>query len=286
MILRSDINGEFVLTRMIRIIGKESNLKNRSLRILGAIVTVLTLFSCGEGQHYQGVSTETNGIIIGEVDWREVTTLPTLSPLRINSNAVGEVIIPKRGRCTGFLINRNTLMTNHHCVPHARFAAKIVVAFRNLDGIPRKEHRFVKCNQFIMNHKRLDFALLRCPDNPGDLYGFVSLFNRDVKVDEPVYVIQQNCDYYTDPNCRWTKKYSAGKIKRRRPVYVHTADTLGGSSGSPVFSANSNTVVALHNAGDAKFKNGRGLENYAIPMRFIVSAIKKKLPALDIYLAD
>ena len=98
-------------------------------------------------------------------------------------------------------------------------------------------------------------------------------------IGESLYVVQQNCDYYSDRNCYFTKKVSFGELKKvEGNSYTHNADTLGGSSGSPIFSKSSNKVMSLFTT-QALGNNGRGrgLENYGVSMAKIVSH-KVKFP--------
>ncbi len=222
-------------------------------------------------------------IIINELDWKEVTALDNNHPVRINSYAVGDVDIPKIGsRCTGFLISENTIMTNHHCIPSASYATGVKVSFRHEYGIPKYNWETYDCSTFIGNNKALDFALLECQGSPGSSFNVATISRQNVNVNSGIYVVQQNCDYYSKRDCDWSKKFSNGSILQVANEYTHNADTLGGSSGSPVFSYISHEVIGIHHAGLGNNGYGRGVENYAVPMYKIANHIEQYFPNVAI----
>ncbi len=222
-------------------------------------------------------------IIIGDLDWKEITTLSSSSPIRQNGKAVGAVDLPVMGsRCTGFLISDNVFMTNHHCIPTSSHARGVTVKFKHEKGVSPSDHAKYDCSEFIGNNKELDFALLKCAGNPGAKFGFVELDSDQKSQGTAIYVVQQNCDYYMSSGCDWTKKYSEGSITKVAAEYSHNADTLGGSSGSPVFSKTSHQVVGIHHAGAGNNGMGRGYENFAVPMSKIVPYIMTHFPQVDL----
>lgn len=222
---------------------------------------------------------EQDPVIVDAVNWVEVTSLPEGSPARENSRAVGHLSIPSRGtRCTAFLISNDVVMTNQHCITAAWAAEGATVSFRREAGVPFFEWATYDCSTFLGNDRSLDFALLRCSGNPGATHGVIELEARDPAVGHDLYVIHQNCDYYASPNCAPTKKYSPGRVTRVDSEIRHDADTLGGSSGSPVFSATSHRVFALHHVGVGNNGNGRGTANYAVPMSDILPVLESRFP--------
>jgi len=220
-------------------------------------------------------------VIIGSVDWVDVIALAEGSAARANASAVAYLSIPAAGsRCTGFLIAPNVLMTNHHCIPTADAARGVEASFRYQTGAAAEAP--VDCSTFIGNDATLDFALLQCAGRPGDQYGVVGLEARAARSAERVYVVHQNCDYYTDSSCAPTKKYSAGVVRQTGNEIGHDADTLGGSSGSPLFAEGSHAVIGLHHAGAGNGGNGRGSINWAVPMARIVPVLQQRFPGLTL----
>lgn len=248
------------------------------------LLTLLTflmffMFGCGRSETpSDSASIMQSQIIIGDLDWQLVKDISDTT-VKQHAKAVGIVYLPAMGsRCTGFLVAPDVVMTNHHCVPSESYAAGAEVAF-NKTGEGQSEVKY-NCSEFIGNHSELDFALLRCQGSPGQTYGTVRLATTPFGEDG-IYVVQQNCDYYTTSSCTPNKIVSFGQVtdaQNSSGEYTHNADTLGGSSGSPVFSQQNNTVIAIHHAGRGNNGDGRGIENYAVPMWKIVEVIQSDYP--------
>ncbi|MBI1948421.1 MAG: trypsin-like peptidase domain-containing protein [Deltaproteobacteria bacterium] len=219
-------------------------------------------------------------VIVGGVDWQEAAALPEGSAERAVSRAVAYLSIPAEGaRCTGFLVAPDVIMTNQHCIPTAASAAGVRALFRYEEGGPADDAG-VDCSEFLGNDAGLDFALLRCSSRPGDQYGVVALEATTPSRNAGVYVIHQNCDYYTSPECAPTKKYSPGRVTSTMSEIGHDADTLGGSSGSPLFSRVTHGVVGLHHVGLGNDGAGRGSENRAVPMSAILPVLTQRYPGV------
>lgn len=222
-----------------------------------------------------------DAVIIGSVNWQESVSLPADSAERANASAVAYLSIPAEGtRCTGFLIAPNVIMTNQHCIPRASSANGVQAYFHWEQGATSDTP--VSCSTFLGNDAALDFALLQCAGSPGDTYGVVELQGASLARNDPVYVIHQNCDYYTSPSCDPTKKYSPGKVTSTGSELGHDADTLGGSSGSPMFSRATHAVVGLHHVGLSNDGNGRGTENRAVRMSSILPVLAERYPGLQL----
>ena len=246
------------------------------------LVTLISLASCGSKDRDQHkLEHQKSGVIVGTVDWKDITKIRSTHLKRIKSRAVGNIKLPSMGsRCTGFLVTSDILMTNQHCIPSARHAKNVTVIFNHEEGVSEEDRREYICDEFIGNNYKLDFALLRCEGNPGDRYGVITLDPSTPSVGDSVYVIQQNCDYYLDRGCDPTKKIAEGSLTEVSTELTHDADTLGGSSGSPLFSK-AHKVIAIHHAGRGNSGLGRGLENYAVPMSRIVPYLLEEYPNIE-----
>lgn len=261
----------------------ELRMKEKKFLFVFALV-LLTLQSCGN----RGKSADSNddislgSIIVGSLDWKEITSLSPTSPIFENASFVADVDLPAFGsRCTGFLISEDVLMTNQHCVTRESDARGLTAAFNHVAGVPESQWDKYNCSEFIGNNNALDFALVRCQGSPGAQYGYAQLSDQFYGAGEQIYIVQQNCDYYTNRGCDHSKKYSEGSLTNARSTsYTHNADTLGGSSGSPVFSKQNNQVIGIHHAGRGNNGQGRGLENYAVPMDKIVAYIQSNFPGV------
>ena len=256
-------------------------MKNNSFKTcVYLIVSIFVLVSCGKNSN-DPLQMVNSHIIVGELDWADVTSLRQSSAERRNANKVGKLDIPVIGsRCTAFLISNDIVMTNHHCIPTSSYSQGVVVQFKFEKGVVESAQEEFECDQFIGNNRTLDYALLRCKGSPGRKFGVVELAEREVEAMSSIYIVQQNCDYYMERGCEPTKKISFGRITEVHNEYTHNADTLGGSSGSPVFSGSSDKVVAIHHAGYGNNGTGRGIENYAVPMHKIVDDIHENFPGV------
>lgn len=259
------------------------NLINLSLKSLLFTFITFSLISCGKNDETSGVGPThlDSQIIIGSVDWKEISELSTTNAIRKASSPVADISLPVMGsRCTGFLISEDVLMTNEHCIPSASYAEGVTASFRHLKGVSEASWEKYDCSTFLMNNAEHDFALLKCSGYPGRKFGFAKLDSAHKSSGTSVYIVQQNCDYYSSRDCDWTKKYSNGSITEVGNEYTHNADTLGGSSGSPMFDSNTHKVIGLHHAGYGNNGMGRGYENYAVKMSEIVPVINSRFPDL------
>lgn len=206
-------------------------------------------------------------IIIGNNDWVLLSNVG-IDAQTSNGRAVAQIKIPRiSASCTGFLINSDTVMTNNHCVSGSADAAGVTATFR----YENQTKETFACDQFVMTDMGYDFTLLKCKNSPGTKYGWVGLSNSKPTVNTDLYVIQENCDYTRDIYCQIDKYIAYGDVLESQSYQIsHNADTLPGSSGSPVFSTASNQVIALHNAGGNV--NGQPT-NFAVPMNMIRNKI-------------
>lgn len=229
----------------------------------------------------------TSPVIVGSVDWQETTSLPRGSGPYQASRAVGLLLIPAVGtRCTAFLVAPDVVLTNHHCIGRPAEARGATVTFDFERGISLLDARTYACDELLHTDARLDFSLLRCRGDdpaelPGDAYGVAQLSSEPPTAGEAVYLVHQNCDYYSSPGCEYTKKLSPGEVMELdADVFLHQADALGGSSGSPVFAAATDRVVGVHHAGYGNLGTGRGDANQAIVAAEVRAAIERVLPGL------
>ncbi|EQC51132.1 serine protease [Bacteriovorax sp. DB6_IX] len=261
---------------------KKSRVVTKFLKTAALVLpTTMMLVSCGKTAPIGSAEIdEAAKIIIGEVDWRDVTELSSQNPIRKSSRAVADVQFANGGRCTGFLVADNVLMTNNHCIKSARDVVGMKVFMKHETGRQKSDYAEISCTQYVGTNAQLDFSLVKCSGTPGQTYGKVELDGSGATAGDDVYVVHQNCDYYSDYDCDWSKKYSEGKVTEVTDMVSHNADTLGGSSGSPIFSADSNKVIAIHNSGYGGNWMGRGVKNMGVPMSRIVPYIEANFPGV------
>lgn len=245
------------------------------------VLLLKMIVSCspsGDSKNSYLSSCSDNPLIIGDNDWIHFEETGDDNQ-NLNEMTVGLVTIPKLfAKCTGFMINEDTLMTNNHCIPDEQKAENVTVHFR-IDSQKRLKY---DCSEFIMTSFLLDFTLMRCAGKPGREVGWVGLSQERPLVNQSIYVVQENCDYIENPRCTIDKFVSFGKVlKSQTNRTYHNADTLGGSSGSPVFSVATQQVVAIHNSGSY----GSGQEpdvNLGVPM-FQIKSFIESMSNIDIY---
>ena len=254
------------------------------IKFIGKITTlivIICLVGCGRNSlEIAGPNSIVNSkLIIDDLNWQDVSDLIEDSPIKNNSIAVALLSIPrKQSRCTGFLVAPNIIMTNNHCVPSNYFASGVKATFDYESEKINESLTTFSCDKLLLTNTSLDFSLLECSNFPADFVAPTPLILSDIEMNtnDEIYIIHQNCDYYLKSDCDSTKKFSEGLITEYNWKYAHNADTLGGSSGSPMFSKDTNKVVGIHHAGYGNNGYGRGVENYAIPMSSIIEFLNSK----------
>lgn len=176
----------------------------------------------------------------------------------------------KTGYCTAFIVDAEHLVTNNHCIPGvgdpgvqaAQFVAGYVDAAH-----PDTAEKFQVQLQALETSAPLDYSVLRVFGDPSARYGTVELADADPESSEFLWIIghpQGQAQHISREGCAAADPpvSTEGKV-------VHSCDTLGGNSGSPVFRISDRQVVALHHAGDSR----TGF-NFAIPMKRILADSK------------
>ncbi|MDX2220360.1 MAG: DNA/RNA non-specific endonuclease [Burkholderiales bacterium] len=160
-----------------------------------------------------------------------------------------------QGYGTGFLIAPGVLLTNHHVLPEAGIAQNSLAQFdyeRDLDGRLKPIASFeLLPGELFHADKALDFAVVAVKASASNVsrsiteFGLLPLVGRVGKVAEGEWltIIQHPAGEVKQLCVRENKL-----LKRASDVLWYSTDTLGGSSGSPVFN-NDWFVVALHHSG-------------------------------------
>ncbi len=224
------------------------------------------------------------------------------------AQAVGRVEVPKgKARGTGFLVGPDLFLTNQHVLKEEAYLEEAVVRFgymNDASGVTAagKVFGFQPSFYFASPAKELDYALVRLEEKPlagitangelatapieallmaGKHRGYLALTPRFL-VDRARVNILQHPD--GDPlKVVLTQNYVVHRTQNR---LQYVADTMEGSSGSPVFNHNWE-VVALHHSGspyppDAvgdvvkKAWKGRFRVNEGIPMRAVLEDFRAK----------
>lgn len=153
--------------------------------------------------------------------------------------------------CTGFLVTRELLVTNQHCVSDDSVCRSTKVLFgymlNNQGLIPEVEQ--YDCAGIVVVNADSDVTLLRLSESANEKWGVLKLATQDVKKGDRLFVIQHPAGepkQISDINCTVLDIPVAG-VKPGLDL-AHSCDTMGGSSGSPVFNQ-LGEVVGLHHWG-------------------------------------
>ncbi|MBT6325647.1 MAG: trypsin-like peptidase domain-containing protein [Bdellovibrionales bacterium] len=256
---------------------QSDSIKHRFYQFLLLVFVIVILLGCGRTQQFTNQDTIllNSKLIIGSLNWVSIQEGEVPENVFTNSNSVADIRIKQKGtRCTGFLISNDLLMTNNHCVSNSYDAIGVKAYFNHRVNTSDKDWNEFSCDQFILTNIDLDFTILKCNNSPGEEFGFLKLSEKELGPNDSIYIVQQNCDYYITPECDWDQKYAFGYISSYDETYSHNADTLGGSSGSPIFDYLTNEVIAIHNAGFGNNGYGRGVENYGVPFSKILTFLQ------------
>jgi len=159
------------------------------------------------------------------------------------------------GFCTGWLISSELVMTNYHCIPGDQgVVTKVNLWLGYLQTGSEDSVREIAVEPTpVESNRDLDYSIVRLSEPVQD-FGFVDLNVAEVDDRQDLFVIQHPAGM---PQQIVRRECRTVRVESGEGELVHTCDTLGGSSGSPVFS-DDGEIVGLHFAGSV----GRQ-ENYA-----------------------
>ena len=161
-------------------------------------------------------------IIIEDLNWQRVTHETEIT------QSVCQLRNEFHQRCSCVKVG-NVVLTAAHCVPTEK---KVKVIFTE------KWHR---CKKRYYD-PYYDIAALDC--------GELEYPSARVAVEYfpgAIEVVHWNCDWREDVFCDVVKLSSPGEIMKGHKTFYHTADTLAGSSGAPVFQ--DGRLVGIHTSG-------------------------------------
>jgi hypothetical protein len=184
----------------------------------------------------------------------------------------------KESGCTAFLISRDLLMTNQHCVNQAWQVPTVQVIF-GYESNPQKVEQF-SITELVLQSQPLDYAILRL-NREAQAWSQVSSDSLAVSKDEKLILIQ------APPSVRKTiavhkcKVQSVGArgISNELTDFYHLCDSEGGSSGSPVMDLSTGKVVGLHHAGQYD-PSSREYHNLGVHIHLIMADIASQKPGV------
>ena len=197
-------------------------------------------------------------------------------------------------RCTGFLITDDLILTNFHCVSRNSQAVGTSADFGyDSPNATCKTFRGAKL-ELVNSDEGLDYALIRLMGKPGIEFGHVQLRDTGLAVldiGHKLLLIEHaagQAKQASITDCDVSARRIAGVNLKLLSDFGHHCDTLGGSSGSPVFDLASGELLGLHHLGFddrqsmslAKSARTYSFENQAIYIGYIVQDIREQSRSL------
>jgi hypothetical protein len=236
--------------------------------------------------------------ICGNDDSIEAKCVSKQTELYRNAKAVLRIRKSGRAHCTGWLVgDQGHVLTNNHCIGSASESENLKFeAMAEGSTCQTSCKSALSCAGTIIHTQPLEFiatggntdqdwTLLRVPeDNRTEVlakYGFVRLRVSGPIVGEQIYVIGHPRGYgkrisLNDGASPATILSTSLDTGCGTSEVIYKADTEGGSSGSPVFGANDNLVVAIHHCGGCA-QDG----NSAVDIDKLYNGTKQYLPESD-----
>lgn len=149
---------------------------------------------------------------------------------------------------SGFLIDGNWIVTNHHVLPNSAAAASAKIQFnyqKSLAGLDLayEEFRSEKGDRNFFTSKDEDWSFVKLSGDANAKYGALSLANVAAVKDDFVNIIQHPAG-----GPKQIALYHNFVTSADDKYVLYLTDTLPGSSGSPAFNTDWE-VVALHHFG-------------------------------------
>ncbi|MGA7312935.1 MAG: trypsin-like peptidase domain-containing protein [Silvibacterium sp.] len=213
--------------------------------------------------------------------------------LRIKTN-VGQAL------CTGFLVSDSLMLTNFHCISTGTEAVNTQADFGfDRSGQPPSTFR-VQGIEVINSDLAYDYVVVRVLGNPGKTYSHIAvpaLGDRFFPVQAPplgsisfpdstrnLLVIEHpggGPKMVSMTKCAVVSDKMSGYDPQELSDFGHKCNTLGGSSGSPVFSMNAKVLVGLHHLGFVKGSDPKDpLLNQAVYIGYILEDIRNQSPTV------
>lgn len=187
------------------------------------------------------------------------------------SRPVARLVIGGRSLCTGWRVGSdNKLFTNNHCVETASELASTEVWFNyqhtSCNGSSRETVVKVTGKEFFKTDYTLDYTLFSVNNFASiSQFGYLGLDVRNAVQGERIYIPQHGAgnpkelaiesDQDSNGLCQVNAPSTTGRGSNTDIGY--SCDTIGGSSGSPVLAASSNSVIALHHLGGCYNKGAK-----------------------------
>jgi hypothetical protein len=185
-----------------------------------------------------------------------------------------------RYRCTAFLISRDLLLTNNHCIRTDSERGSAFVDFDYDDAGSNQTSARLK--ELVLTNPELDFTILRLMSPVSTDRGFLILASVKPAADQSLLIIQHPSGepkQVSRQDCIVDNPTIIG-VSPQPTDFSHKCDTKGGSSGAPVFdsTAQDAKVVGLHHLGFDE--RSQFLVNRAVRIGLIIDFIRSQKPSL------
>lgn len=180
--------------------------------------------------------------------------IPVASELKAMGRPVGRLRFigdnKKRYFCTAFLVSRDLMLTNHHCISTEteRESARVDFDFDADSPEPTGGASFSKLE---ITNFALDFSVLRLKEPVPASRGCLILDGTPPTVGSRLIIIQHpngGAKRMSRLGCQ-VKQTSVAGLTPEANDFSHLCDTDGGSSGSAIIDRTLNKVVGLHHLG-------------------------------------
>jgi V8-like Glu-specific endopeptidase len=180
--------------------------------------------------------------------------------------------------CTGFLVTPTLLMTNQHCLsnPDEALSALVDFDYDDFSAQPRP----LRVSRLEATSKPLDYSIVRLATTPSPARGIVTLGAAAALEDQPLVIVQHPAGEPKQASIDDCKVAGAARIGVGTDAtdFGHLCDTLGGSSGSPVFARQGGAVVGLHHLGFRP--DSQTPVNQAVHIARVLDDLAQREPAL------
>jgi lysyl endopeptidase len=212
------------------------------------------------------------------------TVCPLPAALASRKKAVVRLLLGGTDTCTGFLVgDQGHLLTNVHCIANEAEARNTVFEFNaeeaecNADCTVRKApaERFQRGATWVGSDPSIDVAIVKLPSTFAAQFGSLKLRKSTAGLNESLGIVQHplgESRKFSIDNVRSTSGSPCGA--GLPTTFAYNADTLPGSSGSPVISLQGdldNAVIAVHEC--------FGCPNRGVPSELVFRKLGHLLPA-------
>lgn len=160
--------------------------------------------------------------------------------------------------CTASIISSEYLLTNYHCIPGILgvtvLSAKVEMGY--IDAADTSRVRVFEVDIHpVEADSELDYAVVRVHGNPAGSFGVMKISTEPPRPMESIFII-----HHPEGAPKTLSRKDCRVILTSTDQFVHSCDTLGGSSGSPIISEETYRMVGLHYASSANGNHGIKLE--------------------------